>query len=226
MSFPATRWSVVLGARSGDAGARAALAWLCQAYWEPLSAHARRRGLGQHSAEDLVQDLLLSLAQGEGVERADPARGRFRTWLLACLEHQLSHRRVRASAAKRGGGHAEESLDGIILDDSGDPAQGFDRAWAQALLARAQEEVRRSAGDQGRHRLLEPFLATNGDADRYAAVGKQLGLGVGAVRVAVHRLRAHFREVVRREIADTLVAPDEEDIDRELDDLLASLAGR
>ncbi|MCK6491659.1 MAG: ECF-type sigma factor [Planctomycetes bacterium] len=226
MSFATTRWSQVVCAGGQGAEARAALAWLCQAYWQPLAAHARRRGLGEHSAEDLVQEVLLSLVAGGSVAHADPARGRFRTFLLACVEHHLGHRRERAQAQKRGGGQAAVALEEGHAAVEPDPARTFEREWAQALLQRAREALAREQagqGQAGRFAALERFLAENGDARLYRDVGQALGLEAGAVRVAVHRLRGRYRELLRAEVADTLESADPAAIDRELDDLLAAL---
>jgi RNA polymerase sigma-70 factor (ECF subfamily) len=226
MSFATTRWSQVVSAGGQGAEARAALAWLCQVYWQPLAAHARRRGLGEHSAEDLTQEVLLSLVAGGSVAQADPARGRFRTFLLACVEHHLAHRRERAQAQKRGGGLAAVGLEEGHAAVEPDPARAFEREWAQALLARVREALGREyagQGQAGRFAALERFLGENGDARLYGVAGQALGLEAGAVRVAVHRLRGRYRELLRTEVADTLESADPAAIDRELDDLLTAL---
>jgi len=217
--FATTRWSQVSAAGSG---ARAAMAWLCTAYWDPLRAHVQRRGFRAEDCDDLTQDFLLSVVQGGIVERADRMRGRFRTFLLACLDHHLGHARERAAAAKRGGDvrhvEAEPLADPRELD------AGFDRDWALAVLARARARLRADS-EAARHDLLAPFLSANGDAAAYAAVGKTLGLEAGAVRVAVHRLRARFADCLRQEVAETLADATPEAIDAEIADLLAALRG-
>jgi RNA polymerase sigma-70 factor (ECF subfamily) len=222
----ATRWSQVLLAGGDSPEARAALAWLCRAYWDALHAHARRRGW--RDAEDAVQDFWLRLLEHGGLVSADPARGRFRTWLLACLDHHLADRHDAALAAKRGGDRAI----GPLLDADGtaapQAADGFDRAWARTLLDRARQRLAREQTGEAakrRHERLERFLSANGDGAAYAEAAADLGLNEGAVKVAVHRLRGRFGECLRLEVAETLADPSPSAIDAELGDLLAALNG-
>lgn len=222
--FVSTRWSQVAAAAAGEGEARAALAWLCTTYWDPLCAHVRRRGFQQADADDLTQDFLLRVVQGGVVERADRERGRFRTFLLACLDHHLAHARERAAAQKRGGGIHHEAADAVCT--GADPVAGFDRDWAEVVLARAQARLAAESGDAGRTQALLPFLASNGDAAAYAAVGVRLGMEGGAVRVAVHRLRQRFAAALRAEIGETLAEPSAAAIDAEIGDLLAALGAR
>ncbi len=215
--FATTRWSQVIAAGGHD---RAALSWLCERYWEPLRAHLRRRGVGDHAAEDMTQDFFAAIMDGGLIQRANPARGRFRTFLLACLEHHLAHSREREMALKRGGGATVE----VLMDPLApacDPTRGFDRAWAETLLERVRDRLR-SEGD-ARTPHVERFLTANGDSAAYGAVGVELGLGEGAVRVMVHRLRIRFRELLRTEVAETLAEPTPAAIDAEIGDLLAAL---
>lgn len=216
----------MLAAGAADGAARAALAWLCERYWDPLRAHVRRRGFDAAAAEDLTQDFLLAVIAGGMVERADRGRGRFRTFLLACLDHHLGHARVRAAALKRGGGIALEALPESGPSVEHDPIRAFDRDWAQVVLGRAKDHLRAehaAAGHAERYDRLAPFLATNGDAAAYATVGTALGLGEGAVKVAVHRLRSRLRDLLRAEVAETLDTTDDAAIDAELRDLLTAL---
>jgi DNA-directed RNA polymerase specialized sigma24 family protein len=221
--FASTRWSVVAAVGTSEASAaRTAMAWLCTTYWDPLRAHVIRCGFQAADADDLTQDFLLRVVQGGVIERADRERGRFRTFLLACLDHHLAHARERCAAQKRGGGVRHVATEPIAPAD--DPAAGFDREWAEVLLSRARIRLITEAGDQARIQSLMPFLASNGDAAAYAAVGAQLGLESGAVRVAVHRLRQRFATALRAEISETLAEPTEAAIDAEIADLLAALA--
>lgn len=221
--FASTRWSQVAAAAGNDGAARSALAWLCTTYWDPLRAHVHRRGFQDADADDLTQDFLLRVIAGGVVERADRGRGRFRTFLLACLDHHLGHVRERAAAAKRGGGVRHEAADPAA--PPGDPGADFDRDWAGVVLARARERLVAEADDAARTAALLPFLAGNGDAAAYAGVGARLGLESGAVRVAVHRLRQRYAAALRAEIAETLADPSDAAIDAEISDLLAALGG-
>jgi RNA polymerase sigma-70 factor (ECF subfamily) len=217
-----TRWSLVVAAGSGDAAGREALAWLCRQYWDPLRAHARRRGW--RDDEDAIQDFLVDLIQRGAFAQADRERGRFRTWLLTCLDHFLAKRAEAAAAQKRGGGRVERLPDGDEV--AGASATAFDRDWAQAVLGLAEDRLAAEQSDQNRWQILRPFLSVNGDADAYRAAGARLGLGEGAVKVAIHRLRARLREFVRAGVADTLAEDDPRVIDGELDQLIAALAER
>ena len=220
---PATRWSQVVLAGGDDAAGRSALEWLFRMYGEPLRAHVRRAGW--RDDEEILQDFWVALLERRAMLTVDAARGRFRSWLLTCLDHFLADRAATVAAGKRGGGRTTAGLptEDLFADpDAVDPAQGFDRAWAAQLLARAKERLGQEADDQ-RFRALAPFLLANGDATAYRTAGASLGLGEGAVKVAVHRLRLAFRLAVRAEIADTLADPSPSAIDAELAELCAAL---
>jgi len=223
MAYPSTRWSQVLVAVGDSQPARAALAWLCERYWDCLQAHVRRRGFAAHDAEDLTQDFLIAIIGGRILDRADPARGRFRTFLLACLDHHLLHERERQGALKRGGGLAAAPLEETEqAGPTADPAAGFDRDWAHLVVARALDQIKAQEAPE-RWQALSGFLAQNGDAGAYAAAGVTLELSEGAVKVAVHRLRERFRECLRGEIAQTLAEDEPRLIDAELTHLLEAL---
>lgn len=215
--FATTRWSQISAAAGCDRGA---LSWLCERYWEPLRGHLCRRGVDAHLAEDMTQDFFAAMLEGDLIQRADPVRGRFRTFLLACLEFHLAHSTERARAQKRGGGAVSDELADPPAPDR-DPTHGFDHAWAESILERVRDRLH-AEGDARSHRL-EAFLSANGDAAAYAAAGAELNLGEGAVKVAVHRLRNRFRELLRAEVAETLAVPTAEAIDAELGDLLSAL---
>lgn len=225
-SFPVTRWSAVLAVGPDDARGRAALTWLCERYWEPLRRHARRRGCGEDEAQDLVQGFFARLLERRDLA-ADPARGRFRAYLLGALNHHLAHERERARTLKRGGDRHQVALDAATEPAAAAPPDhDFDREWASALLARVLDRLEREHDGPlaARFAALRPFLVANGDAGAYAATGARLGLGEGAVKVAVHRLRARYRDLLRAEVAETLADPgDVRAVDAEIADLLAAL---
>lgn len=220
----------MLAAKGTDApGRRAALEELARAYWYPLYAFARRRGLDAEVAADRTQGFFaLLLARGD-VARADRTRGRFRAYLRSAFEHYLSDERERDGAQKRGGGHAIVSIDALDAEarlrhepiDHDTPAKAFERAWVAELVARALERLRTELEGIGRGALfarLRPSLAGEDDAPPFAEVARELAMTENAVKVAAHRLRKRFAELVRDEVASTVDDPD--DVEGELAALL------
>ncbi len=231
--FHTTHWSVVIKAgRSDSAGSAAALSDLCETYWYPLYAYARRRGLAAEEAEDRTQGFFAALLEKEWIVRADPERGRFRAFLLTAFKRHLGREREKERALKRGGdrtalrldfedGERRYSLEPAHLDT---PERLFDRRWALTILARTMERLVQEAAAASKAEqfaALKTSLPGGGDADPQAEIAERLGMSVGAVRVAVHRLRSRYRECLRAEIAQTVDSPDR--IDEELGELLASL---
>lgn len=220
-AFAPTRWTLVLRARGASPEARAALADLCAAYHEPVRRFLRRDGHDEDAARELTQEFFARvLARGE-VGAPDPARGRFRSYLLGAVKHFLADRRKHEQRFKRGGGQALESLDAAADHDGPAPEpadeQGavtdawFDRQWALAVMSRAMEAVAREFADAGRgghFETLKPWLVGEIPALSQAEAGRRLGLNEAAVKVAVHRLRKRFREAIRAEILQTLAEGD------------------
>jgi RNA polymerase sigma factor (sigma-70 family) len=231
-SFPTTLWAVVLHAgRDEPAQARAALAQLCQAYWYPLYSFVRRRGYSPHDAEDLTQAFFAQLLEKGGLERVDPELGRFRTFLLASLKNFLANDWDRAHARKRGGGQKIVSLDEksaearYQLEPSHDmtPERHFERQWAMTLLDKVLDALHNEYHAEGKGDLFEERkLAFIGQPGTYAGMAARLRRSEGAIKVAVHRLRHRYRELMRARIAETVGAGDVED---ELRHLLAVLSG-
>jgi RNA polymerase sigma-70 factor (ECF subfamily) len=231
--FPATRWSLVVAA--GDRatpGSHEALARLCALYRDPLYAFVRSRGHDRETAEDLVQGFFARFLGKNHLENVDAERGRFRSYLLGAVKHYLSDEHDRASAKKRGGGQVPLSLDveaaerlyGAMLAHDSTPERAYDRMWARALLDRVVDELGADYVRSGRQTLFEALRpALSGDADdEVRARAHELGLSDGALRVAVHRLRRRYRDLLRAEIADTVASEDQ--IDDELRHLLRALA--
>lgn len=230
--FVTTHWSVVLTAgRKDTPRARAALETLCQTYWFPLYAYVRRRGHSPEDAQDLTQEFLARLLQRNRVARVSPQKGRFRSFLLASMNHFLSDEWDKARAKKRGGGRvisldlqdAETWFGGHPVENL-TPEKIFERRWALTLLeevyTRLEEEHRRQAKSE-LFTALRPALAGTGSAP-YAELAARLGMTEAAVKVAVHRLRHRYRELLRETIADTVATP--EDVEDELRYLLRTLA--
>lgn len=231
--FPTTRWSRVILAGDPDASlARKSVAELCGAYWYPLYAYIRRRGYDPEQARDLTQDFFARVLEKGLLAEADPARGRFRSFLRTVCAHFLANRRDREQARKRGGGRTMVSIDPIDaegryaleLADGLTPERIFDRSWALTLLGRVVDRLGREydeAGKAATFKALRGLLAGDPDAPSYADVAARLGSTEGAARVAAHRLRRRYGELLRGEIASTVVEPAE--IEDEIRDLFAAL---
>ena len=232
--FVTTHWSVVLTAgRSDTTRARAALENLCQTYWPPLYAYVRRRGYSSEDAQDLTQAFFARLLERNAVAAVAPEKGRFRSFLLASMNHFLSDEWDKARAQKRGGGkvisldfQSAETRLGEIPVENFTPEKAFEHRWAITLLEQVYQQLGEEYRAQGKGTLFDALrtaLAGASDAAPYAELAKQLGLTEGAVKVAVHRLRQRYRALLRETIADTVSTPDE--VEDELRYLFRTLAG-
>lgn len=212
MPLPPTRWSLVARTGAADRGtARTALGELCEAYWQPLLGYARQLGRPDDDARDLVQSFCLQLLERGGVDGADADRGRFRDYLRRAFRNFVHNRARHERAAVRGGGRPAVDVAEVEPDDlgRGDPEQLFEQRWAYALLDRARQRLHDEHQEPKKRELLrqlEPFLLGDADAGT-ATVAQALGCSDGAVRVALHRLRGRWRELVRSEVADTVDDP-------------------
>jgi RNA polymerase sigma-70 factor (ECF subfamily) len=220
---------------AGDPGApraREALSALCGAYWYPLYAYVRRRGHTPERAQDLTQDFFTYLLERDLIAKADPERGRFRSFLRGVFARYLSDERDRANALKRGGGRPVISIDPLDAESrySREPAHEltperiFDRSWALTLLSRVLDRLRQEYDDSGRSATFEELrgVLTNGaQASPYEVIAENLGINEGAVRVAVHRLRRRYGLLLRQEIEATIEDPSE--VEDEIRDLFAAL---
>lgn len=231
--FQTTHWSLVVAAKDrASPQARQALAELCQAYWYPLYAFVRRRGYSLDEAQDLTQEFFARLLQDDFLGLVDQQKGRFRSFLLACCKHFLANERDRARAQKRGGGQSIVSITSQDAQGRYDsepaheatPERLFERRWAlvllQHVLARLRDEYQRG-GKSEHFERLKGFLTGEKPAERYAEVAEALRVSGGAVKVAVHRLRRRYRELLREEIGRTVGDPGL--IDEEVRALFAAL---
>ncbi len=227
--FATTQWSLVLhaGQQSTPESAKA-LETLCSAYWFPLYAYARRRGYAADDASDLTQEFFLKLLEKQFLESADPERGRFRTFLLTIFQRFLLNERDRDHAIKRGGGLKPlvldfascEQLYAASLTDGQTAERIFERQWAMTLLNRVVEQLRAEYLEKNKLSLFEncrAFLVGSTNAGGYSTVAAALNMSEGALRVAVHRLRERYRELLRQEVSCTI--EDGATIDDELNSL-------
>ena len=231
-NFLTTQWGLVATASAeGAAEARVALDGLYRVYCYPVYAFIRRRGYGRQDAQDLTQDFFVHLLEKSTLGRADPQRGRFRSFLLGALDHFLAHAAERARARKRGG-----DCQFVYLDD--DAAENcyqlaaqmtaekiFETRWAAALIEAALVRLRGELQAAGKRRLFDAvqgFLLGGEDAS-YQQVADRLGLSVGAIKTTIHRMRSRYRALLREEVARTVATPAE--VEEELRCLRAALRG-
>ncbi len=214
--------------------AREALEKLCRAYWPPIFAFVRRQGHGPHDAQDLTQEFFARLLAKNYLGTVDPARGRFRSFLLASLKHFLANEWDKAGAQKRGGHQVLIPIDiqstetsvGVDPADSLTAEKIFEQRWALTLLDQVLARLRAEYEQEDKKELFEKLKVTLTGERRsiaYAEIGKDLNMSEGAVKVAVHRLRQRYRELLREEIAETVVGPEE--VEAEIRALFSALAG-
>lgn len=231
--FATTRWSLVAAAGSRETPrARESLARLCQIYWYPLYAYARRRGHAPEDAQDLTQAFFARLLEKNWIAGADRNKGRFRTFLLSAMQNFLADEWDRSRAQKRGGGVQFVPLDleaaeqRYATEPAGPdtPERMFERRWAVALLDHVLTRLREEYEQEGKHALftsLSPCLVGERTAQPYTELAESLGSTEAAVKSAVHRLRSRYRQMLREEIAGTLESGN--DVDDELRHLFAVL---
>ncbi len=213
--------------------AAAALEQLCTTYWSPVYAYARCVGNAPDDALDLAQGFFERVIAGDFFAQADRSRGKFRSFLLASLKHYLLNQHARAQAVRRGGRLQFVPLDQSTAEtqfrvepvDRNSPDRAFQRQWALALLDEVMDALRVRYEQAGEARLfaaLQPCLATGRDRLSYAELGAGIGLSEGAVKVAVHRLRKRYRELLRARVAETVNEP--EAAEAELRELFQALS--
>ena len=221
--FRTTRWSIVLAAGHESSQHREeALAALCGAYWHPLYAFVRRQGHNATDAQDLTQAFFTQLLERNDFAGLRPERGRFRAFLLASMRHFLANEWDRSKAKKRGGDIRHFSIyfprgENRYLAEPADtrtPENVFDREWALTLLDLVHEKVRKHYAQKGQanqFERLKDFLTGSSPTESHDRLAEDLEMTEGAVRVAVHRLRRRFAELLRLEIAETVAEEDEID---------------
>jgi RNA polymerase sigma factor (sigma-70 family) len=217
--FPTTRWTLVVAA--GDPRpkeARSALVSLCENYWYPLYAYLRRRGHTADEAQDLTQEFFVRVLEGRYLDRADPEKGRFRSFILTSLKFFVADEQDRHRAGKRGGGvlvplefSSGERRYQREPANNETPERIFERRWALSVLDQVVEKLQDEFTQHGRpehFERLKVFLLGQSDAP-YAALAREMNTSEGALKVAIHRLRKRYRELFRQEIADTVADPAE-----------------
>jgi RNA polymerase sigma-70 factor (ECF subfamily) len=229
--FPTTRWTLVIAAADPrQQESRCALISLCEGYWYPLYAYIRRRGYSADQAQDLTQEFFVRVLEGRYLDRADPDKGRFRAFMLTSLKFFLADEGDRGRAQKRGGGTVLSlEFSSVEVRYQLEPAHNetpervFDQRWAQAMLDRVMDRLRAEFVQHGRldhFNRLKIFLLDQATAP-YVALAREMGTSEGALKVAIHRLRRRYRDLVRQEISETVADP--ADVESELRYLAAAL---
>jgi DNA-directed RNA polymerase specialized sigma24 family protein len=229
-SFASTRWTVVRQAADSQTASQhalSALTELCQIYWRPVYVFLRRQGVAQHDAQDLTQGFFADLIESRAYARADPTKGRFRSFLLGTLRHFVAHARDRDHAQKRGGASVAVQLDEAAICEAETCASRsnhwsadgvFEREWAASLARQALDRLGQEYDLGGKGALFEALKSrlTAGEAAAipYEELANQLGRAAGHLRVDVTRLRARYRAILREEVSSTVVDP--RDVDEEL----------
>jgi RNA polymerase sigma-70 factor (ECF subfamily) len=219
--FESTAWSVVAAALDSESGvSRAALEYLCSRYWPPLYTYVRLKGYAREDAEDLTQELFARLLGRDFLRNVDRRKGRFRTFLLACMDNLLRDEWQKSTRQKRGGRVPYIPIDQVVgeqqfefLSSAGvDARQAFDRQWAETLLDVASVRLKTeyvAAGKDTLFATLSPYLFGPVEGSTYRETAAELGMSEGAVKVAVHRLRKRFAALTRQEVAETVEHDDE-----------------
>jgi len=231
--FDHTHWTVVLTAADQNRpGAQDALEHLCKIYWPPLYAFLRWQGQSPENAKDLTQGFFAHLLDVDVLNNVHPEKGKFRSFLLACLNNYVASERDKSNAEKRGGGRIDIPINvseietnlGIDPPDVGDPALIFERKWASVLLHFVLQKLRdgyAAAGKIAFFEVLQPFITGEAVRGDYSNAASRLNLSEGATRVAAARLRDEYRLQLRREVGRTV--SDVSQIDEEIRDLLRIL---
>ena len=233
--FETTQWSaVLLSAQSQQPGSRAALADLCKLYWHPIYTFVRRRGYNPDDAQDLTQGFFLSLLDRKSLRQVDPAKGKFRSFLLASLRNYLSDEFDRKRSLKRGG-----KIEFVPLDyESGEERyvstatdavtaeKIFDARWARTLMEEALRRLKQEFANQRKpavFQVLQPFIApvSSQKLPSYEQVGEKLNVSLAGVKTLIHRLRKRYSELLREEVARTVTDPSQ--IDAEIHALCDAL---
>ncbi len=216
--FATTHWTMVLAAgRNDTTRARHALAQLCQIYWYPLYAYVRRRGYKAQDTQDLTQEFFARFLERDALAGADPARGRFRSFILTAMNHFLATEWEKARTKKRGGGAEIISLDLAAAEkrydlepaDLATPDKAFDHQWALALLNLVLNRLEDDYQRDGKIELftsLKQTLMGSRESQPYRELAASVGMNEGALKVAVHRLRRRYRDLLQAEIAHTVTS--------------------
>ena len=233
--LPHTPWTQLMRARGGDTVAHEALGMVVGLYWRPIHICIQKRGFAEHDAEDLTQEFLSTIVQKGQFSQVDRAKGRLRSYLLTALNHFLANVWRGRQAQRRGGGKSFVSLDAepeegsapLDVPDLQTPDTEFDREWALTLLDNVMKELAADYAQQGKQALFDvisPALSVADGQTDGPAMGEKLGMNASAVRVAIHRLRLRYRNMLYRHVAATVEREDQ--VEGEIREMILMLRKR
>lgn len=218
--LPHTPWTQLIRSRGGDTVAQEALGQIVGLYWRPIHVCVQKRGFDEHDAEDITQEFLSNIVQKGHFDRIDPSKGKLRTYLLTALNHHLANVWRDRKTQRRGSGAAHVSLDAepeedsapLLIPDLRTPDDEFDREWALTLLDNVMKELHQDYAAQGKGEVFEvisPALSMGDGQTDATAMGERLGMNAGAVRVALHRMKLRYRNLLYRQVAATVESEDQ-----------------
>ena len=215
--FRTTQWTQVCLAKADSDEGRRALSDLCDAYYDPVAAYVRCRLRDADAAQEMTQAFFAHVLSGDAFVHAERGLGRFRSYLLGAVKHFVAHQREAAARLKRGGGlewlsiHDDESGAQLLPDEKVlSPDVAFDRQWALTVLARAMDTLQAECSTEGRAGFFDrvkPWLMGEAAHGDQAELAVECGMNAATLRVAVHRLKQRFRQLVKAEVACTLDDP-------------------
>ena len=236
--FASTRWTIVLEAGKSQTPpneALNALSELCRIYWRPIFLFLRRQGSNLEDAQDLTQGFFAHLIESRAYARADPEKGRFRSFLLGVLKHFVAHARAHGQTQKRGGGMILAQLDTAAIAQADARAVSvpawsaehvYEREWAETLLRQALNRLSEECALAGKIDLFEQLNShlsvTSEAAVPYNELSLRLGRPIATLRSDVARLRSRYRTILREEVRGTVAEASE--VDAELRHLCEVLA--
>ena len=233
VQFPETHWSILIKDREREAEQQ--FTYLCSRYWYPVYAYLRKRGYPSHDSQDLTQGFFTHLlSSSSSMEKLDPDRGRFRSYLLGAVNFYLNDQRKMENAQKRGGGQIPISIEEELAENrfqnepSHDltPEKLFDRGWAVTMLNDAKSRLEREFTDQGKPEIfaeVSDFLSSAPPPGAYTEIAERLKLKEDNVRAIVSRMRKRFKAILREQVHATVSS--EEEVDGEIRHLLAAFSG-
>lgn len=213
-TFPETRWSLLLDAVEEDP---AALAELCQAYWYPIYAFARRAGSSIEDSEDLTQGFFAKMVGTDFLARARKDRGRLRSFILHCFQNFMRDEWQKGQAAKRGGGKQPLSIDSVSAEarlaleplEDVTPELEYERSWAREMLRQTRETLKQSyteAGKAEEFAHLQDHLDADGSGKPYPEIAVELGVKEAQARFLVFKLRQRYAEFLRKAVNETVLS--------------------